>query len=291
MDISAQLVKELRERSGVGMMDCKQALQETSGNIEAAITWLREKGISKAAKKQSRIAAEGLCSVVENGNTAILFELNSETDFVSKNETFLSFLGSLTTLFGKELPSNDAQALALTLNGKTVETLISELTFTIGEKISLRRVTNVKKTNDQVFGSYVHGGGRIVTVVVANGSKAEVAKDIAMHVAAINPQYVDQSQVPAEEIQKEKAILTQEALNEGKPKEIVEKMVLGRINKFLKDICLLNQPFVKNPDVTVEQYLKPLSTSVGSFVRLAVGEGIEKIETDFAAEVAAQVGK
>jgi elongation factor Ts len=229
--------------------------------------------------------------VVENGNTAILFELNSETDFVSKNETFLSFLGSLTTLFGKELPSNDAQALALTLNGKTVETLISELTFTIGEKISLRRVTNVKKTNDQVFGSYVHGGGRIVTVVVANGSKAEVAKDIAMHVAAINPQYVDQSQVPAEEIQKEKAILTQEALNEGKPKEIVEKMVLGRINKFLKDICLLNQPFVKNPDVTVEQYLKPLSTSVGSFVRLAVGEGIEKIETDFAAEVAAQVGK
>jgi elongation factor Ts len=291
MDISAQLVKELRERSGVGMMDCKQALQETSGNIEAAITWLREKGISKAAKKQSRIAAEGLCSVVENGNTAILFELNSETDFVSKNETFLSFLGALTTLFGKELPSNDAQALALTLNGKTVETLISELTFTIGEKISLRRVTNVKKTNDQVFGSYVHGGGRIVTVVVANGSKAEVAKDIAMHVAAINPQYVDQSQVPAEEIQKEKAILTQEALNEGKPKEIVEKMVLGRINKFLKDICLLNQPFVKNPDVTVEQYLKPLSTSVVSFVRLAVGEGIEKVETDFAAEVAAQVGK
>jgi elongation factor Ts len=291
MDISAQLVKELRERSGVGMMDCKQALQETSGNIEAAITWLREKGISKAAKKQSRIAAEGLCSVVENGNTAILFELNSETDFVSKNETFLSFLHSLTTLFGKELPSNDAQALALTLNGKTVETLISELTFTIGEKISLRRVTNVKKTNDQVFGSYVHGGGRIVTVVVANGSKADVAKDIAMHVAAINPQYVDQSQVPAEEIQKEKAILTQEALNEGKPKEIVEKMVLGRINKFLKDICLLNQPFVKNPDVTVEQYLKPLSTSVVSFVRLAVGEGIEKVETDFAAEVAAQVGK
>jgi elongation factor Ts len=291
MDISAQLVKELRERSGVGMMDCKQALQETSGNIEAAITWLREKGISKAAKKQSRVAAEGLCSVIENGNTAILFELNSETDFVSKNETFLNFLGSLTTLFGKELPSNDAQALALTLNGKTVETLISELTFTIGEKISLRRVTNVKKTNDQVFGSYVHGGGRIVTVVVANGSKAEVAKDIAMHVAAINPQYVDQSQVPAEEIQKEKAILTQEALNEGKPKEIVEKMVLGRINKFLKDICLLNQPFVKNPDVTVEQYLKPLSTSVVSFVRLALGEGIEKVETDFAAEVAAQVGK
>ena len=291
MDISAQLVKELRERSGVGMMDCKQALQATSGDIEAALTWLREKGISKAAKKQSRIAAEGLCSVVENGNTAILFELNSETDFVSKNETFLNFLASLTTLFGKELPTNDAQALALTLNGKTVETLISEMTFTIGEKISLRRVTNVKKTSNQVFGSYVHGGGRIVTVVVANGTNANAAKDVAMHVAAINPQYVDQSQVPAAEVQKEKAILTQEALNEGKPKEIVEKMVMGRINKFLKDICLLNQPFVKNPDISVEQYLKPLSTTVASFVRLAVGEGIEKIETDFAAEVAAQVGK
>jgi elongation factor Ts len=291
MDISAQLVKELRERSGVGMMDCKQALQATSGDIEAALTWLREKGISKAAKKQSRIAAEGLCSVVENGNTAILFELNSETDFVSKNETFLNFLAALTTLFGKECPTNDAQALALTLNGKTVETLISEMTFTIGEKISLRRVTNVKKTSNQVFGSYVHGGGRIVTVVVANGTNANAAKDVAMHVAAINPQYVDQSQVPAAEVQKEKAILTQEALNEGKPKEIVEKMVMGRINKFLKDICLLNQPFVKNPDISVEQYLKPLSTTVASFVRLAVGEGIEKIETDFAAEVAAQVGK
>jgi elongation factor Ts len=291
MDISAQLVKELRERSGVGMMDCKQALQATAGDIEAALTWLREKGISKAAKKQSRIAAEGLCSVVENGNNAILFELNSETDFVSKNETFLNFLASLTTLFGKECPTNDAQALALTLNGKTVETLISEMTFTIGEKISLRRVTNVKKTSNQVFGSYVHGGGRIVTVVVANGTNANAAKDVAMHVAAINPQYVDQSQVPAAEVQKEKAILTQEALNEGKPKEIVEKMVMGRINKFLKDICLLNQPFVKNPDISVEQYLKPLSTTVASFVRLAVGEGIEKIETDFAAEVAAQVGK
>jgi elongation factor Ts len=291
MDISAQLVKELRERSGVGMMDCKQALQATSGDIEAAITWLREKGISKAAKKQSRIAAEGLCSVVENGNNAILFELNSETDFVSKNSKFLDFLASLTSLFGKELPSNDAQALALTLNGKSVETLISELTFAIGEKISLRRVTKVTKTNDQVFGSYAHAGGRIVTVVVANGSNADAAKDVAMHVAAINPQYVDQSSVPADEIEKEKAILTQEALNEGKPKEIVEKMVIGRINKFLKDICLLNQPFVKNPDVSVEQYLKPLSMSVASFVRLAVGEGIEKAENDFAAEVAAQVGK
>jgi elongation factor Ts len=291
MDISAQLVKELRERSGVGMMDCKQALQATSGDIEAAITWLREKGISKAAKKQSRIAAEGLCSVVENGNNAILFELNSETDFVSKNSTFLDFLASLTSLFGKELPSNDAQALALTLNGKSVETLISELTFAIGEKISLRRVTKVSKTSEQVFGSYAHAGGRIVTVVVANGSNADAAKDVAMHVAAINPQYVDQSSVPADEIEKEKAILTQEALNEGKPREIVEKMVMGRINKFLKDICLLNQPFVKNPDVSVEQYLKPLSMSVASFVRLAVGEGIEKAENDFAAEVAAQVGK
>jgi elongation factor Ts len=155
MEITAQLVKELRERSGVGMMDCKTALKETNGDLDAALTWLREKGIAKAAKKQSRIAAEGLCSVVENGNTAILFELNSETDFVSKNDSFLHFLSSLTKLFGSKLPANDAEALALTIDGKTVETLISELTFTIGEKISLRRVTKVTKKDDQVFGSYI----------------------------------------------------------------------------------------------------------------------------------------
>jgi elongation factor Ts len=165
------------------------------------------------------------------------------------------------------------------------------LTFTIGEKISLRRVTKVTKKDNQVFGSYSHGGGRIVSLVVANGNNAEAAKDVAMHVAAINPQYVDQSQVPAAEVEKEKQILTQEALNEGKPAAIVEKMVLGRVNKFLKDICLVNQPFVKNPDVSVEQFLKPLGMSVASFTRLAVGEGIEKEESDFAAEVAAQVAK
>jgi elongation factor Ts len=291
MEISAQLVKALRERSGVGMMDCKNALKETNGDIEAALTWLREKGIAKAAKKQSRIAAEGLCSVAEAGNTAILFELNSETDFVSKNDTFLNFLSSLTTLFQSKLPSNDAEALALTLNGKSVETLISELTFTIGEKISLRRVTKVIKLDNQVFGNYIHGGGRIVTLVVANGNNAEAAKDVAMHVAAINPQYVDQSQVPASEVEKEKQILTQEALNEGKPAAIVEKMVVGRVNKYLKEICLVNQPFVKNSDLSVEQFLKPLGMSVASFTRLAVGEGIEKEESDFAAEVAAQVAK
>ncbi len=291
MPISAQLVKELRERSGVGMMDCKNALVENNGDIEASLTWLREKGIAKAAKKQSRIAAEGLCSVVESGNHAILFELNSETDFVSKNDKFLEFLNTLNTLFSQETPATDAQALALTLDGKTVETWISELTLTIGEKISLRRVTKVTKTSDQVFGSYIHAGGRIVTLVVATGNNLDAAKDIAMHVAAINPQYVDQSQVPKEEIAKEKQILTQEALNEGKPEAIVEKMVLGRVNKFLKDICLVNQPFVKNPDVSVEQYLKPLQMSVVSFLRLAVGEGIEKQESDFAAEVAAQVGQ
>ena len=289
MDVSAKLVKELRERSGVGMMDCKTALIETGGDIEAALVWLRERGIAKAAKKQTRVAAEGLCSVVEAGNQAILFELNSETDFVSKNDTFLNFLESLNQLFARELPSSDEEALALSLNGQKISDTIAELTFTIGEKISLRRVTKVSKTSDQVFGSYVHGGGRIVTLVVAKGSSVEAAKDVAMHVAAINPQFVDQSQVPQSEIDKEKSILKQEALNEGKPEAIVEKMVMGRINKFLKDICLVNQPFVKNPDQTVEQYLKPLGMSITSFTRLEVGEGIEKEESDFAAEVAAQI--
>jgi elongation factor Ts len=289
MDVSAKLVKELRERSGVGMMDCKIALIETGGDIEAALVWLRERGIAKAAKKQTRVAAEGLCSVVEAGNQAVLFELNSETDFVSKNETFLNFLESLNQLFAKELPSSDEEALGLSLNGQKISDIIAELTFTIGEKISLRRVTKVSKSGDQVFGSYVHGGGRIVTIVVANGSNVDAAKDVAMHVAAINPQFVDQSQVPQSEIDKEKSILKQEALNEGKPEAIVEKMVMGRINKFLKDICLVNQPFVKNPDQTVEQYLKPLGMSIVSFTRLEVGEGIEKEESDFAAEVAAQI--
>jgi elongation factor Ts len=291
MAITASMVKELREKSGAGMMDCKKALVETNGNIEEAMTWLREKGISKAAKKQSRIAAEGLCHYVVDGNEAILFELNSETDFVSKNEQYLQLLVDLGEVFQAGKPENTEVALELPMNGKTVAEVLADATFTIGEKISLRRVTKVVKTDSQVFGAYKHNAGRIAVISVLDGDKEEVAKDVAMHVAAINPQYVDQSEVPAEQLDKEREILKQEALNEGKPEAIVEKMVIGRLNKYLKDICLVNQPFVKDGDITVEKFVKNNGMKIETFVRLAVGEGIEKKVDDFAAEVAAQIGQ
>ncbi len=291
MAITASMVKELREKSGAGMMDCKKALVETNGNIDEAITWLREKGISKAAKKQSRIAAEGLCHYAVDGNVAIVFELNSETDFVSKNEQYLQLLEDLGETFKSAKPADTEAALALDMNGKTVEVVLADATFTIGEKISLRRVTKVEKTDSQVFGAYKHNAGRIAVITVLDGDKEEVAKDVAMHVAAINPQFIDQTQVPADQLEKEKEILKQEALNEGKPEAIVEKMVIGRLNKYLKDICLVNQPFVKDGDVTVEKFVKNNGMNVVSFLRLAVGEGIEKKVDDFAAEVAAQIGQ
>lgn len=290
MAITASMVKELREKSGAGMMDCKKALVETNGNIEEAMTWLREKGIAKAAKKASRIAAEGLCHYAVDGNIATMFELNSETDFVSKNDQYLTLLEDLGKVLGEAKPENTEAALEVAMNGKTVAEVLADATFTIGEKISLRRVTRVEKTDSQVFGAYKHNGGRIVVITILDGDKEEVARDVAMHVAAINPQYVDQSQVPAEQLESEKEILKQEALNEGKPEAIVEKMVIGRLNKYLKDICLVNQPFVKDGDVTVEKYVKGQGMSIVTFVRLAVGEGIEKKVDDFAAEVAAQIG-
>lgn len=289
MAVTAQMVKELREKTGAGMLDCKKALEETNGIIEDAITWLREKGISKAAKKADRVAAEGLCNVVTSGNTALLFELNSETDFVSKNEKFLELLESLSQGLLTSDVTDTEGALALVLEGKTVTELLSSATATIGEKITLRRVSKVVKTDSQSFGAYKHQGGRIVSLTVLEGSDEETAKDVAMHVAAINPRFLDQSQISEAEVEKERAILTQEALNEGKPANIVEKMVVGRLNKFLQEICLVNQPFVKNPDLTVAKYVESKKGKVVSFSRLEVGEGIEKVESDFAAEVMAQV--
>lgn len=291
MAITASLVKELREKSGAGMMDCKKALVETNGNVEEAMTWLREKGIAKAAKKASRVAAEGLCHYVVDGNVAVVFELNSETDFVSKNDQYLQLLEDLGEVLKAAQPESTEAALEVAMNGKTVAEVLADATFTIGEKISLRRVTKVVKEDSQVFGGYKHNAGRIAVVTILDGDKEEVAKDVAMHVAAINPQFVDQSQVPAEQVAKEKEILKQEALNEGKPEAIVEKMVIGRLNKYLKDICLVNQPFVKDGDVTVEKYVTSKGMKVASFLRLEVGEGIEKKVDDFAAEVAAQIGQ
>jgi len=287
MAVTAQMVKELRERTGAGMMDCKGALDHTNGDIEAAIDYLREKGIAKAAKKAGRIAAEGLCSVVTEGNQAVIFELNSETDLVSKNSQFLDLLDKVGNTILNSKASNSEEALALPVDGKPLEILLADATAKIGEKISLRRVSRVVKTDAQSFGAYKHMGGRIAVLAVLSTDNPEVAKDMAMHVAAQNPRYLDRSHVDQETLDHEKKVLTQQALEEGKAANIVDKMVIGRLNKYLQDICLVDQGFVKDPDLKVSDYLKSHKTSVLSFIRLAVGEGIEKKEEDFAAEVAA----
>ena len=288
MAITAAMVKELREKTSAGMMDCKKALVETNGDMSAAIDWLRERGIAKAAKKSDRVAAEGLCSVAIEGNTAVIFELNSETDFVAKNEQFLTLLDKLGKILVANKPATVEEALAIEVEGTTVDGMLIEATSTIGEKITLRRLTVVEKADNEFFGSYLHMGGRIAALTVVEG-KEEVAKDAAMHAAAINPQYLTVEQVPAEVVAKEREILTQEALNEGKPANIVEKMVEGRIRKFLADVCMLEQPFVKDGDLTVAKWATNNGSTIKLFVRLEVGEGIEKVVTNFAEEVMSQV--
>ena len=288
MAITAAMVKELREKTSAGMMDCKKALVETNGDMSAAIDWLRERGIAKAAKKSDRVAAEGLCSVAIEGNTAVIFELNSETDFVAKNEQFLTLLDKLGKILVANKPATVEEALAIEVEGTTVDGMLIEATSTIGEKITLRRLTVVEKADNEFFGSYLHMGGRIAALTVVEG-KEEVAKDAAMHAAAINPQYLTVEQVPAEVVAKEREILTQEALNEGKPANIVEKMVEGRIRKFLADVCMLEQPFVKDGDLTVAKWAANNGSTIKSFIRLEVGEGIEKVVANFAEEVMSQV--
>jgi len=296
MEISAKLVKELREKTGAGLMDCKKALVETNGDIDQAVDWLREKGIAKAAKKASRIAAEGSCDVKVDGNTAVIFELNCETDFVAKNDKFQVLVGNIADALLAEKAENEEAALEVKVNGKALKDLLLEQVSTIGENLTFRRYELVTKNDNQTFGAYVHMGGKIASLSVINGDNDEVAKDIAMHVAASNPKYISPAEISEEFITHEKEVLLKEALNENeesdkpKPANIIEKMVEGRLNKNLKEICLLNQPYVKNPDETVEQYVKSKGVSVALFKRLAVGEGVEKKEENFADEVMRQVG-
>jgi elongation factor Ts len=273
------------------MMDCKKALTETDGDMDKAIDWLREKGISKAAKKADRIAAEGLCNIEVDGNEAIMLELNSETDFVAKNADFLNLLASITGAVLASKATNAEEAALVLVDGKTVEDTLVNATAKIGEKLSLRRVSRFVKTDTQNFGAYKHMGGKIVSLVVLEAGDEEAARDLAMHVAAINPKYLDQSEISEEVIAHERQVLTNEALNEGKPANIVDKMVVGRLNKYLKEICLVNQPFVKDPDVTVSNFVASKKATIVSFSRLEVGEGIEKRQDDFAEEVMAQVNK
>ena len=297
-NITAQMIKELREKTSAGMMDCKKALTETDGNMEEAETWLRKRGIAKAVKKASVVAAEGLCSYAIKGNKVVLFELNSQTDFVAQNAKFTALLENVGNILVNSNATNDAEALQVEADGKNLETIILEASGVIGEKISLRRVTVLTKADDEVFGAYKHSGGRIAVIVVLKGTDEAVAKDIAMHVAALNPKYVSKENIPAEVISKERDVILAAALEENaksakpKPENIIaERIVPGRLEKNLKEICLLSQEFVKNPDQTVEQYLSQNKSSVTTFVRLEVGEGIEKVETDFAAEVAAQASQ
>ncbi|HEK6934481.1 TPA: elongation factor Ts [Staphylococcus aureus] len=289
--ISAKLVKELREKTGAGMMDCKKALTETDGDIDKAIDYLREKGIAKAAKKADRIAAEGLVHVETKGNDAVIVEINSETDFVARNEGFQELVKEIANQV-LDTKAETVEALMETTlpNGKSVDEGIKEAISTIGEKLSVRRFAIRTKTDNDAFGAYLHMGGRIGVLTVVEGSTdEEAARDVAMHIAAINPKYVSSEQVSEEEINHEREVLKQQALNEGKPENIVEKMVEGRLRKYLQEICAVDQDFVKNPDVTVEAFLKTKGGKLVDFVRYEVGEGMEKREENFADEVKGQM--
>ncbi|KMY49474.1 translation elongation factor Ts [Peribacillus loiseleuriae] len=292
MAISAQLVKELREKTGAGMMDCKKALVQTDGDMEKAIDFLREKGIAKAANKGDRIAAEGLTSIIVNGNEAVILEVNSETDFVAKNEGFQVLVKELGEHLLANKPATVEEALEQTINGVKVADHINAVVAKIGEKLTLRRFEVVTKTDNDAFGAYLHMGGRISVLSVLEGTTdADAAKDVSMHIAALKPKYVSRDQVDASELDREREVLTQQALNEGKPEKIVAKMVEGRINKFYEEICVVDQTFVKNPDQKVGQFVESKGGSVKSFVRFEVGEGIEKRQENFAEEVMNQVKK
>ena len=288
--ITASLVKELRERTGAGMMDCKKALTQTDGNIEAAIDYLRENGIAKAAKKADRIAAEGLSYIEVKGNKAVILEINSETDFVAKNEKFVALVKNVADAILAAEPKTLEEALQVEAQGGTVEAVINEGIATIGEKLSLRRFEVVSKTDADAFGAYSHMGGRIGVLTLVEGSTdEEAAKDVAMHIAALAPRYLDESEVPADVLEHEKKVLTEQALNEGKPANIVEKMIVGRINKFLEEITVVKQKFVKDDSLTVEKFVASKGGKLAKFVRYEVGEGIEKREDNFAEEVMSQV--
>ena len=281
--ISASLVKELRESTGAGMLDCKKALEATNGDIDAAVDWLREKGISKAAKKADRIAAEGVAAIVCEGNVAAIVEVNSETDFVAKNEEFTSMVDEIAKAIIKNDVETVEDVLKLESSVGTIEDLVIAKTSKIGEKLSFRRFKKVVKADNENFGAYIHMGGKIAVLTVTADASEEVAKNVSMHAAAMRPLYVRKSDVPAEVVEKELA------MNEGKPAEIAEKMVMGRIQKFFKEICLEEQAFVMDGDVSVSTYVKNNGGSIKDMIRYEVGEGMEKREENFAEEVAKQM--
>ena len=289
MEITASMVKDLREASGAGMMDCKKALSETNGDMDAAMNYLREKGIAKSAKKESRIAAEGLANIYLKDNKAVIIEVNSETDFVSKNEEFIAMIDTI----GNTILDSDAKTLdeanELACEDGTIKDLIINKTAKIGEKLSLRRFVVLEKSADEAFGSYIHMGGKIAALTVVKGANEEVAKDVAMQAAAMKPLYVFPKDVPADVLDNERSVLKEQAINEGKPADIAEKMVEGRIKKFYKEICLAEQAFIKDGDISVEKYVTNNGGELITMVRYEVGEGMEKRSDNFAEEVMNQV--
>ena len=289
--ISASMVKELREASGAGMLDCKKALEATNGNMEEAMNWLREKGISKAAKKASRIAAEGLAYALIDGNKAIVLEVNSETDFVAKNDEFKTLVNEIAVNVLNNEADNIESALSIEVNGKKIEDIIAEKVATIGEKISFRRFEKIEKTDGQIFGTYSHMGGKIVTLTVLEGSDEELAKDIAMQAAAMKPLYLTRDEVPADIIEKERTVLTEQAENEGLDANKLPMIVNGRLNKYYEEICLVDQGFIKENKMKVSKYVESKKSSILKFVRYEVGEGIEKKEENFADEVMKQINQ
>ena len=287
---SASDVKTLREKTGAGMLDCKKALEACEGNIDQAIDWLREKGIAKAQKKGDRIAAEGLSQIFTSGNNAIILEVNSETDFVAKNDEFKNFVNVLgETILNSEVNTME-EALKLEVNGETVENMIMAITAKIGEKISFRRFTRLTKNDNESFGAYLHMGGKIASLVLVSGNNEEVAREVAMHAAAMRPMYVNSSMVPTEVLEKEKDIMRQELLNEGKPADKIENILVGKVRKFYEEVCLENQIFVKAENKeTVEKYLANNDSKLINMIRYEVGEGMEKRNDDFASEVMSQI--
>ena len=287
--ISASMVKELRETSGAGMLDCKKALEATNGNMEEAINWLREKGISKAAKKSSRIAAEGLAYAKIEGNKAVIIEVNSETDFVAKNEEFQNLVSTIAnTIINSDVTTMDS-ALELEVDGTKLSDLITSRIATIGEKLSFRRFEVLTKEDNQVFGSYSHMGGKIVSLALLEGNDEELAKDIAMQIAAMKPSYLNRDEVPEERVEKEREILTEQAENEGLDANKLPMIVNGRLNKFYEEICLVDQGFIKENKMKVSKYVESKNSNIIKFIRYEVGEGIEKKEENFADEVMKQI--
>lgn len=289
MEVTASMVKDLREQTGAGMMDCKKALAETNGNMEEAINYLREKGIAKSAKKESRIAAEGLANIYVDGNKAVILEVNSETDFVSKNEEFRAMIDTIGNALLNSNATSVEEAKEVETSEGTIGELIVEKTAKIGEKLSLRRFEILTKNNDEHFGAYIHMGGKIAALTLVKGASEGVAKDVSMQAAAMKPLYLNPSDVPADVLDNEKNVLKKQAINEGKPADIAEKMVQGRIQKFYKEICLAEQAFIKDGDLTVAKYVANNGGEILKMVRYEVGEGMEKRNDNFAEEVMNQV--